>query len=60
MDRRFIAYLLIAALVAAVAVLVVRWRYNSRPNVLKRQRHADAARRTAKSRRNEEDDPPAG
>lgn len=56
MDRRLIAYLLIAALTAAVALIIVRMRYRSRPNMLKRQRHADAARREAKARRNEETD----
>lgn len=48
MDRQLIAYLLIAALVAIFAFIVVRVRYQSRPNVLKRQRNADEARRTAR------------
>lgn len=60
MDRRLIAYLLIAALVAAVAAVILRVRYNSRDNVLRRQRHADAARRAAKASRDEGSSPPAG
>lgn len=48
MDRRLIAYLLIALLAAALALLIVRVRYRSRDNMLKRRRQADEMRRKAR------------
>jgi hypothetical protein len=53
MDRHLVAYLLLAAALIAVLILVVRARYYSRDNVLKRGRLADQAR--ARRRRDESD-----
>lgn len=51
MDRHLIAYVLIAALLAALALGIARARYNSRANVLKRHRQADQQRRTQARRK---------
>ncbi len=48
MDRRLVAYLLIAVLAAALALVVARMRYRSRDNMLKRRRQADQIRRKAR------------
>jgi hypothetical protein len=54
MDRHLVAYLLLAAALAAVVILVVRARYYSRDKVVKRGRLADLAR--ARRRRDETHD----
>ncbi len=48
------AYLLIAGLLIAVAVLLARARYYSRPQVLRRSRQADEARRAKRTRLRDE------
>jgi hypothetical protein len=51
MDRYFAAWLIIAAFFALLAFALVRSRYYSRDNVLKRQRLADAERFAERARR---------
>ena len=50
MDRQFVAYLLIAGLMIALAVGVVRSRYYSHSQVLRRSRRADEARWAERAR----------
>jgi hypothetical protein len=50
MDQRVLAYLLIALLAITLAAFAARTVYYSRAKVLRRRKHADAARWAARAR----------
>ena len=57
MDRYLAAWLIIAAFVALLVFALVRSRYYSRDNVLKRQRLADSERFAEQARRRHANSP---
>jgi hypothetical protein len=59
MDRHLVAYLILAGCLLALAVGLLRARYYSRNQVLKRRRHADEARWAERDRQASEGAPPA-
>ena len=55
MDRQLLGYLLLAALLGAAVLMVVRARYYSRENVVRRGRLADQARRADRALRDRDE-----